>query len=435
MTLPEDFIRRTRALFGARADDIFAALHEPAVRAARVNTLKLSPETFFALKGSFDRVPWSADGLYADGRLAGSAPYHCAGLYYMQEASAQLPVSLAADDVTGRVLDLCAAPGGKTCQLAALSPDILYANEVVYKRTSALKSNLERLGVRNALVTCNTADEYAERLPGFFDTVLVDAPCSGEGMFRKEPAAVANWSEANVLACAERSLGILCAAAETLKPGGVLIYSTCTLNYEENEGVIERFLAEHDFSLRPLPGCADGAGAGSPIVPGFLEHTARVLPSRAGEGHFTCRLVKNDGRAVRHAPLALRRPKADIKAVWEQVAACPMWTATCEADGNVYLAPDVCGRMNFLSYGVRVAELGKTVRPYHSLALALKKGETAQSLDLSPVDPRLKTYLSGGELADPTFSGWGTVTVDGWPLGLVKCGETVKNHLPKGLWI
>lgn len=429
MTLPAPFITRTRALFGARGDRIIDALTGQPIRAARVNTLKIGRDDFFALAGAFTSVPFTADGFYADDRIRGDDPYHLAGLYYVQEASAQLPVNAAAGYIKGRVLDLCAAPGGKTCQLAACRPDVLYANETVFKRASALKSNIERLGVRSAVVTCNTADDYAERLPGFFDTVLVDAPCSGEGMFRKGGEAAAHWSEANVLACADRSVALLKAAAATLKEGGVLLYSTCTLNYEENEGVIARFLATCDFTpLPPAPAVLAHA------EPGLLENTVRILPDTgAGEGHFACVMRKNYGGEKKHRPLPVRRCKTDVGKLWTQLADVPMWCDPVERDGAVWLAPELYGSLNYLSAGVKIAEINKTVRPYHSLALSLTKGETAQSLDFHPGDPRLQTYLQGGELDDPPFKGWGTVTVDGWPLGLIKCGDTIKNHYPKGL--
>lgn len=433
MSLPARFIERTRALFGTRGDRIVEALaHGQELRAARVNPLKIDRAEFFRLHGAFPPLPFGDDGFYADESIRGADPLHAAGLYYIQEASAQLPVALARPYIRGRVLDLCAAPGGKTCQLAACNPDVLYANEVVYKRTPALKSNLERLGVRNAIVTCNTAEEYAERLSGFFDAVLVDAPCSGEGMLRKEAAALSNWSEANILACAERSYGILCNAAETVKTGGALVYSTCTLNREENEDVIERFLATHDFALVP-PSADILRGAES----GFLAHTVRILPdSGVGEGHFACCMVRqSDIHAKRPQQVRWKRAKCDIKRIWDQVSAVPMWGEPYEQDGWVFLAPDAFGNMNFLQCGVRIAVVDKTVKPYHSLALALRKGETANALALPPDDPRLKQYLSGGELQDPPFAGWGTVTVHGYPVGLVKCGDAIKNHYPKGLWL
>ena len=426
--IPEKFVSRTRALFGSRAQSIIEALSLPPLRAARVNTLKISPDDFFRMAGSFRRNELCSDGFYFDGELRGSDPYHVAGLYYIQEASAQLPVALAAADIRGRVLDLCAAPGGKTCQLAALRPDVLYSNEYVYKRASALKSNIERLGVRNALVTCNSAEDYARQLPGFFDAVVVDAPCSGEGMFRKEPAAIGNWSEANVEACAQRSLKLLLSAAETLKPGGILVYSTCTLNYEENEGVIEKFIAARDFTVLPA---AVPRGAES----GFLENTVRVLPDRgAGEGHFTCRMVKNYGNVIKPRQPPVRRGSLP-KETWKQIASVTPWSDTAEKDGALYLAPEIYGELNYLSCGVKIFDVGKTAKPYHSLAMALYKGQTANSIDFSRGDRLLKEYLSGRELSDPPFRGWGTVTVEGFPVGLVKCGDSVKNHLPKGLYI
>ena len=271
-------------------------------------------------------VPWEPDGLYyPEDFRPGRLPWHEAGMYYIQEASAMAPAVLCDAQPGERVLDLCAAPGGKSTKLAASlqGRGILVANEIHPERAKVLSSNLERMGVRNALVTNESPQRLASRFPRFFDRIVVDAPCSGEGMFRKEEEALTNWSPENVRMCAQRQSEILEEAASMLRPGGRLVYSTCTFSPEENEGVIFRFLMEHpDFSLVSIPDLPGiraeewGFACGRPewlsaagIEPdsfgeeglkaaGQLRGTLRLWPHLLnGEGHFAAVLRKDGPQA------------------------------------------------------------------------------------------------------------------------------------------
>ncbi|MCM1190519.1 MAG: RsmF rRNA methyltransferase first C-terminal domain-containing protein [bacterium] len=258
--------------------------------------------------GSLTPVPWAEDGYYYDPEdRPGRHPCHEAGIYYIQEPSAMLPAELLQVQPGERVLDLCAAPGGKCTQLAAKmdGAGFLLCNEIHPGRARILSENVERMGIRNACVTNETPERLAEYLPGFFQKILVDAPCSGEGMFRKNEAACGEWSPENVRLCAERQDGILDQAAELLAPGGRLAYSTCTFSEEENERCIDRFLARHpEFHAAKL----QLAESGLTGCEGGREGTVRLWPHRIkGEGHFAAvlekegRLPGDDRRDMTHA--------------------------------------------------------------------------------------------------------------------------------------
>ena len=247
--LPDAFIRRMRGLLGPEADAFFASYDLPRAVGVRFHKGPDRTDLPFVL----DPVPWAAHGYYYDpAARPGLHPWHDAGVYYLQEPSAMAPAALLDPQPGERVLDLCAAPGGKSTQLARAMEGrgILVCNEISPKRAKILSGNVERLGIANALVLNETPERLAERLPGWFDRVLVDAPCSGEGMFRKEEAALTDWSEDTVAMCAARQKSILEAAAKLLRPGGRLVYSTCTFAPEENEGVIEAFLQEHPEAVK-----------------------------------------------------------------------------------------------------------------------------------------------------------------------------------------
>ncbi len=326
--LPAEFLIRMERMLGNEYKAFCASYRKPVRTALRVNTLKCAADMFFA-DSPFPLSPiaWQEAGFYVDvpaastkdseGLRPGKHALHEAGVYYIQEASAQLPGALCPPRPGERVLDLCAAPGGKATQLAAAlaGKGLLVANEIHPTRALVLSQNIERMGVRNALVTNATPDELADRFPSFFDKIVVDAPCSGEGMFRREPDAVSMWSPENVALCAERQASILDRAAAMLSPGGYLIYSTCTFAPEENEGTVLAFLARHpDFTVVPSASPAVAEARKNGLLDGghpewvtdvdlhpalrreALRHAYRVLPHHAdGEGHFACLLRKEGG--------------------------------------------------------------------------------------------------------------------------------------------
>lgn len=342
-SLPEAFLDRMQKLLKEEEYAAFLSSYGQKRRySLRVNTLKADREKVLRLlrqtfseasdpeydgslydsslwEESLQPVPWEADGFYYPEELRpGRLPWHEAGMYYIQEASAMAPAMLCNAQPGERVLDLCAAPGGKSTKLAASlkGKGILVANEIHPERAKILSSNLERMGARNALVTSETPQKLASRFPLFFDRIVVDAPCSGEGMFRKEEEALTHWSPENVRMCAERQSGILEEAAAMLRAGGTLVYSTCTFSPEENEGVIFRFLKTHpEFSLVNIPALPGidvkkwGFAGGRPewipeedaeteddrALAEQIRGTIRLWPHLlGGEGHFAAVLRKSD---------------------------------------------------------------------------------------------------------------------------------------------
>ena len=329
-----------------------------------------------------------------------------------------------------RVCDLCAAPGGKSTQIAGrmMGEGFLLCNEWSPKRAKILSQNIERLGVANAVVTNENVENLSRRLPGFFDRVLVDAPCSGEGMFRKEEAAVTDWSQETVEMCAKRQREILQSAAKLLRPGGRLVYSTCTFATEENEETVFAFLAEHpEFSAEDVE-----APWFSKVGTGMF----RLWPHKLlGEGHFVAVLRKaGEGETPEINPKGERLPKE-----WEQFAremgiVLPAGKGVCFG-GTVYWAhpetPELKG-LRVLRPGLELGEARKgRFVPAHALALWLKTAKTVQSY---PADSKEMADYLHGDVVPSQVSGWCLVQADGYSIGWGKGdGKMLKNHYPKGL--
>ena len=450
-----------RGLLGAEADAFLGALAQPPRAGLRVNPLKLTPDRLTTLlPASLAAVPWCPSGFLVQGDEAlGKHPYHAAGLYYIQEPSAMAVAEALAPRPGELVLDLAAAPGGKATHLAGLMGDagLLIANEVETSRTRALAENLERWGVRQAVITNDDPRRLAERWGPVFDRVLVDAPCSGEGMFRKSPAALAQWSERLVEGCSLRQRRLLDTAAELVRLGGWLAYSTCTFAPEENEAVIADFLTRHaDFELVPLalPGAAPARPDWLPEGPARpdLAYAARLWPHQvAGEGHFVALLRRHDGPK---APPPLARVKdapRPVRAAWrafaaETLGADPVEDAVLTTRGaHVYALPTTpldLERVKAVRVGLWLGTLERDrFEPSHSLALALRppelegwEGLEARSLDFAPDDERLRRYLQGHPLDEPGEPGWTLVAVSGYPIGWGRRAQgVVKNFYPKGL--
>lgn len=428
--LPREFLVRMRRLLGAEFDEFIAAYERP-----RSTALRFAPERHCPALPDFcgEIVPWEENGRYLlpDVR-PGLHPLHDAGAFYLQEPSAMAPARLLDAQPGEHVLDLCAAPGGKSTQLAAAmcGRGLLVCNEIHPKRARILSSNLERLGVTNALVTNEHPAVLAARWPGCFDRVLVDAPCSGEGMFRKEEAAVTDWSEQTVAMCAARQAEILDAAAGLLASGGRLVYSTCTFSPEENEGAVLAFLRRHpEFSPEavdaPYFSPARPEWAGGDALPGAF----RLWPHKLqGEGHFAAVLRKNDGIRGSFPPhrlLPLPKEARDF---------LPKSTDGVLAFGEMLcLAPPDCPELHglrVLRAGLELGELRKgRFVPAYALSHALQ--DFAQSIALDPRETAV--YLSGATLP-AAQRGWTLVKTQGVGLGWGYGADgTLKNHYPKGL--
>ena len=425
--LPEQFKKRMANLLGESFGEFLASYEQKPRKAIRVNTLKISVGEFIALAPLplIKRVPWEENGFYVDSERAGKTVEHAAGLYYVQEPSAMCAAPLLNVKGGERVLDLCSAPGGKGTQLAQQmqGKGIIVLNEINFSRAKILSRNVERLGIRNAIVTCAPPEAIATAFAGYFDKVIVDAPCSGEGMFKKEEQAVQEWSESAVISCATRQKFILDCACKALRDGGLMVYSTCTFAKEEDEEQIDNFLsAHHEFTLIKS----------EKLYPHEVE----------GEGHFAALMQKNGGEAGA-LPYFVPQFKDSklLKTYREFERACmensPAFENLHLVGDTLYSIPENCPAVNVqtLRIGVRLGAFKNgRFEPDHSLAMAFRSGE-ANCIDVD--EPVALAYLCGNTFdCDDNLSGWHVVTYNGYPLGWCKAvGGVAKNHLPKGIRI
>lgn len=439
--LPEAFVARMREqLDDSESEAFFAALERPALRGLRLNPRKPLREP---VEGLREIVPWEPLGRYLSMEsAAGSAVWHEAGAYYLQEPSAMSPVSVLAPKPGERVLDLCAAPGGKSTQIAAHlgNEGLLVSNEPVPSRAQVLSRNVERLGIPNALVVSMQPQALAERWPSAFDAILVDAPCSGEGMFRRHPETRLAWSEGSAAGCASRQALILDSAVRMLKPGGRLVYSTCTFSPEENERTIRALLQRCPFlAVTPffLP---VGGGKRLEAPDGMM----RLYPHQVqGEGHFVALLHWPRGESAQEeTPFlppckALERPDAQMATAYSLLAA--QWKSPYEANAalgqTLLCAPELppLRGIRVLRAGVALGAMkGKLFFPDHALAMALPFPTEGAAL----TERQARAYQAGETLPleNGVRSGFWPVTVSGLALGFAKGADgQLKNHYPKGL--
>lgn len=438
--LPNGFLLRMEQQLQDEFPDYLASLDRPRAVGLRLNPLKT--DHFPDMPFSLTPVPWAQYGYYYDPQTRpGLHPWHEAGLYYLQEASAMAPVTLLDPQPGERICDLCAAPGGKTTQIAALmhGKGLLVCNEINPKRSKILSRNIERMGVANALVLNHHPAELERHFSGAFDKILVDAPCSGEGMFRKEEAAVTDWSEETVEMCARRQQEILSTAAKLLRPGGRLVYSTCTFAPAEDEGAVSAFLRSHpEFSIEMADAPALSPGRPDLIddpVPG-LEHTFRLWPHHQhGEGHFAAVLRKGGS----HGSTLLPGNGDRLPGEWQSFAAglgisLPAGKPLLFGD-TLYWVPEQMPPlkgMKVLRPGLELGVCRKgRFEPAHALALWLHKCACCQDHD--PDSPEIAAYLHGDVLPSQQ-KGWCLVTAGGLSIGWGKGdGSVLKNHYPKGL--
>ena len=435
----EKFFENMRLLIGEEFSEFIKTRNEPPFRGLRVNTLKCSRETVERnLPFELESIPFCCDGYYipSDFEGIGSHPLHHAGAFYVQEPSAMSAVTMLAPKKGELVLDLCAAPGGKSSQIAAAlqGEGLLWANEIVTSRANILLSNLERLGVRNAVISSCRPQTLCEKLGGVFDKILVDAPCSGEGMFRKDKNAVREWSEENVTACAERQLKILESAKLALKSGGAIVYSTCTFSYEENEGVISRFLERNpEFELEDSK---ESFGRNT------MKYAKRIFPMDGGEGHFAAKLRHKGEPSQEGAAGSAQFKKAgsDAERMYENVfPSTPFGDALAVVGTKILALPEYIpplDGLNILRAGVHLGDVCKNrIEPAHAAFMAARPQDCACSVNFSCDDGRLLRFLRGEEIeVSEALRGYTAVCADGVTVGFGKASNgTLKNKYPKGL--
>jgi 16S rRNA C967 or C1407 C5-methylase (RsmB/RsmF family)/NOL1/NOP2/fmu family ribosome biogenesis protein len=488
--LPEAFVARMRQLLGPEAPAFLDSYRRPAERAVRANPLKLDPAELAGLLGiDADPVPWCREACFLpEGVRVGGSLAHAAGLCYVQEPSA-LAVGEALDPRPGeRVLDLAAAPGGKATLVAGRLDDrgVVVANEVQRGRVQALADNLDRWGSWRTVIAGENVARLADRLPGAFDRVLLDAPCSGEGLFRRNPAAAAQWRPGHVRGNAERQRGLLADAARLVRPGGVLVYSTCTFAPEENEHQVAGFLATHPgWQLADIPwrdGYTPARPDWAPDGPPELARAVRLWPHHLrGEGHFIAKLT-GPGAAEAGAPasgapgagapaprargnLAARdraprrgrvadrgdgrrrlstAPAASLPAgpagldAWRGFAedALAVGVPAAVVGERAYSVPDE----ELAAAGVRLVRPGLLLgrarpgrfEPAHALAMAAGPTVARRVRELD--EDEAAGWVRGETLDAHGLAGWILVTWRGWPLGWGRgAGGVLKNHYPKGL--
>lgn len=450
----DEFFKKMHELLNDEFDDFVKSMDEPVYRALRVNTLKCDKAKAEKLLPFLsDPTPFCADGYYieSDTQHIGTHPLHHAGAIYVQEPSAMSAVSMLAVESGDKVLDLCAAPGSKTTQIASAlnGTGLLWSNEIVTSRANILLSNLERCGVKNAVVSSASPEKLCEQMCGYFDKVLVDAPCSGEGMFRKDEKAKAEWSLEHTRACANRQLMILNSAKKMLKAGGVMVYSTCTFNRYENEDVVEQFLRENDeFEL---------IDSGEQFGRNTLTYAKRIYPMDGGEGHFAAKMRKrytpNDEQPI-SKDIKKKKPQkqplspADTGAYdfVSQVFESGKYENLYALNDKVYALSDEIKelldynidfrKIGVIKMGVEVLQRkGNRYEPVHNAFTACSAGGAKNVINLDIDDQRLYKFLHGEEIqTDSDKKGYALVCVENIPLGFGKISNGVlKNKYPKGL--
>lgn len=459
--LPSEFIRRMQLLLGKDLALFENAWNLKFNRGLRINTLKCTRDHLLAqYPFEFSSSVFCQDGFTVsdDGFHPGTDPLHHAGAYYMQEPSAMSAVTVLAPCKGERVLDLCAAPGGKSTQIASAlqGTGLLWSNEYVSSRARILKQNLERCGVSNSVISNCPPAVLCSGLPCAFDAVLVDAPCSGEGMFRKEPAALEQWSLDNIRLCADRQKEILESAALSVRPGGRFVYSTCTFAPEENECNIGEFLLSHpDFELMDcgvdfgqpafegdvlLPFCNDTRIASLP-----LSRCRRIFPYHGGEGHFIALLQRRQEAANAVCP-SYEYPRKDSNRDASEALYTQCFYHTVDQTRFVtfgqqvsLLPPDLPSLkgLGVISAGIAFADVCKNrLEPCHWLFTSSSPENCRELLSLSLSDERVNAYLHGETIEVNEQTGWTAVAVENILLGFGKAsGGILKNRYPKGIRI
>ncbi len=434
----EQFDARMKSLLKDEYDDFKKALLEKPVKGLYLNRNKKNVERVLE-EQYIEHHPIVENGyLYDENYHPGRSAYFLAGLYYIQEPSAMLVADALPIEPDDFVLDMCAAPGGKSCEIASrlTGEGVLIANDIEASRARILSENTERFGLDNTIVTNVDPMRFTKQFQEAFDKIVLDAPCSGEGMFRKLEQAVDTWSEDKVLECAHIQKNLLKGAYDMLKQGGMVIYSTCTYSYEENEAMVHYAVDELGFELLPL-------SKSHGLCPGVdLDEVVRCYPHHyRGEGHFIA-LLRKPGNSPRKVvrPMKPQVSQADLKvlkAFYQETLNKKVPAYIIENNGHLYAIkknfPELKG-IRVLRNGLYLGEVRKNrFIPSYSLALTLTKEDVKRSYDYSCDSEEIKKYIHGETLEGTGNKGFGVIFVDGYPLSFYKESNQVKNLFPKGL--
>lgn len=434
----EQFDARMKSLLKDEYDDFKNALLEKPVKGLYLNRNKKNVERVLD-QNYVEHHPIVENGyLYDENYHPGRSAYFLAGLYYIQEPSAMLVADALPIEPDDFVLDMCAAPGGKSCEIASrlTGEGVLIANDIEASRARILSENIERFGLDNTIVTNVDPMRFTKQFQEAFDKIVLDAPCSGEGMFRKLEQAVDTWSEDKVLECAHIQKNLLKGAYDMLKQGGMVIYSTCTYSYEENEAMVHYAVDELGFELLPL-------SKSHGLCPGVdLDEVVRCYPHHyRGEGHFIA-LLRKPGNSPRKVvrPMKPQVSQADLKvlkAFYQETLNKKVPAYIIENNGHLYAIkknfPELKG-IRVLRNGLYLGEVRKNrFIPSYSLALTLTKEDVKRSYDYSCDSEEIKKYIHGETLEGTGNKGFGVIFVDGYPLSFYKESNQVKNLFPKGL--
>ena len=455
MELPQKYLDSMKELLGDEFQTYLDSFSQKRLYGLRVNNLKISTEDFLKISPfKLKKIPWIDNGFYYEEEdKPAKHPYYFAGLYYLQEPSAMTPASILPIEHGDKVLDVCAAPGGKSTELGARlgGTGLLVSNDISASRAKALLKNIEVSGIGNVVITCEEPGKLISSFESFFDKILIDAPCSGEGMFRKDNKLIKSWQMNGPEYFAAIQKSILSQAAQMLKPGGYMLYSTCTFSKLEDEDNIHLFLESHpDFSLvdifdsgipsiHPYEGFSKGIG---------LPQCVRIFPHKMqGEGHFVA-LLKKDGEAIQDSPVHGRPNKLpdELTAFLDELNfEIPSSDIIIQKD-NVYYLPPLAGKLKGLRAmrtGTLLGELKKNrFEPSQAFAMTLKDGQYSSQINLKLSDDAVIRYLKGEtiEVDESCVTGNSSIKlimVDGYPLGWGKYnnGQVKNKYLPGWRWM
>lgn len=427
--LPQRFLDDMKELLMDEYDDFIKSYNEPKTTGLRINTLKINKEKLLNLNlYNLTPIPWADEGFYYDEEVdrPGKNPLHESGAYYLQEPSAMSVVPHLDIKEGDKILDMCAAPGGKSTYILSKLNDtgLLVSNEINSTRIKALGENLERFGARNCIITNTDSNNLRKVFTGYFDKIVIDAPCSGQGMFRKDEIAIEDWSYTKVLECQSIQKDIIRDGYDMLKNGGILVYSTCTFAQEENEDVINEFISEYKDAK--------------------LIEMQRIWPHKvSGEGHFIAKIQKLEKEDCNVKYIKIKNNDKEVKDYREFEKKFLNISVESRFDikgENLYLLPEECPdtkKLKVLRYGLHLGMLKKNrFEPSHALSHYLKMQDVKNIENFSVQDNRILDYLRGNTIKTGKSRGWVLVCVEGIGLGWGKESNGIlKNHYPKGLRI